>query len=597
MTDSDPDQTRVIGAQPASTGGTRTASSSSALPNGTRLSNEFEIVGLVGQGGFGIVYLADDHSLQRRVAVKEYMPAALAMRGDDASVVLKSERDADTFKIGLRSFVNEARLLAQFDHPALLKVYRFWEANGTAYMAMPYYSGQTLKQTIEARGHGPDEDWIRKVLVPVMDALELLHRENCFHRDVAPDNIMLLADGRPVLLDFGAARRVIGDMTQALTVILKPGYAPIEQYAEMPGVKQGAWTDVYALAAVVYWMITGHTPPPAVGRMMSDSYEPLAQVAMGRYSDRFLQGIDRCLSVKGEDRPQSMVAMRELLGFSGQPRQLPAEESGALTAQGPAAPASTNASLHKTVATASSSTARDEGVHPDAVAHRPAASRSKILLTAGLLAVAAAASVWWFTAPPPGNTDSQTNRTQTAAMPASEGAAAGRDVASVAPAAPATPAIGGETESGPVAAPVAEPVPAPITLSLSTPDGSNRYVQGQAISIRVRPAQPAQVYCFMLDAKGQVQRFFPNRFRPSASVDAAGLSLPGKMKFRINADFSGKPEAVACLASPMPLEGNALVAQGDFTPLEVVGLDELRQLLSAAAGPSMGWARLDLQKR
>lgn len=581
MTDSDPDQTRVIGAQPASTGDARSTSSSSALPNGTRLSEEFEIVGLVGQGGFGIVYLADDHSLQRRVAVKEYMPAALAMRGDDASVVLKSERDADTFKIGLRSFVNEARLLAQFDHPALLKVYRFWEAHGTAYMAMPYYAGQTLKQTIETRGKAPDEVWIHKVLLPVMDALELLHRENCFHRDVAPDNIMLLADDRPVLLDFGAARRVIGDMTQALTVILKPGYAPIEQYAEMPGVKQGAWTDVYALAAVVYWMITGHTPPPAVGRMLSDSYEPLVQLAKGRYSERFLLGIDRCLSVKGEDRPQNMAEMRELLGFSGQSLELPVGESDPTAAPGPAATVSANPVQSKTVIPIANSSARSEAGHPNEAPRQATGSRNKALLAAGLLAVAAAASVWWFTAKAPNGTDKQAARTES-------------PVAATVPAAPTTP---NEITTVTEAAPVGEPAPEPLTLSLTTPGGSNRYVQGQPISIRVQPSEPAQVYCFMLDAKGQVQRFFPNRFRQSASIDATGLTLPGKMKFRINADFNGKPEAVACLASPVRLEGAALIEQGDFVTLEINNLDELRQQLQATAGPSMGWAKLDLLKR
>ena len=319
MSDSDNNKTIVLGgaaAAPASPppAPQRSSGSDVALPPGTRLS-EFEIVDLVGQGGFGIVYLADDHSLQRRVAVKEYMPSSLATRGRDASVIVRSERHEDTFQVGLRSFVNEARLLAQFDHPALLKVYRFWEANGTAYMAMPYYAGRTLKQYLkDHEGPPPDEAWIRKILSPVMDALELMHHENCFHRDVAPDNIMLLRDDRPVLLDFGAARRVISDMTQALTVILKPGYAPIEQYAEMPGIKQGPWTDIYALAAVVYFTITGRTPPPAVGRMMQDSYEPLASLAAGRYSARFLEGIDTCLRVKGDERPQTIAEMRALLG-------------------------------------------------------------------------------------------------------------------------------------------------------------------------------------------------------------------------------------------------------------------------------------------
>jgi len=181
VSDSNDDKTIVLGgaAAPSSPAPApqRRTGSDEALPVGTRLF-EFEIVDLVGQGGFGIVYLADDHSLQRRVAIKEYMPSALATRGADASVIVRSERHADTFEIGRRSFVNEARLLAQFDHPALLKVYRFWEANGTAYMAMPYYAGKTLRDTLrERQGQPPDEAWIRKILAPVMDALELMHSQ------------------------------------------------------------------------------------------------------------------------------------------------------------------------------------------------------------------------------------------------------------------------------------------------------------------------------------------------------------------------------------------------------------------------------------
>ena len=291
--------------------------SHNALPLGTRLC-EFEIVDLVGEGGFGIVYLAEDHSLKRRVALKEYMPSSLAERGVDSSVVVRSERHQDTFDVGRRSFVNEALLLAQFDHQALVKVFRFWEANGTAYMAMPFYAGKTLREVLKERLTRPDEQWIRKLLLPIMEALELIHAENCFHRDVAPDNIMIQRDERPVLLDFGAARRVISDMTQALTVILKPGFAPIEQYADMPGIKQGPWTDIYALAAVVYFIVVGRSPPASVNRIMQDSYEPLTVVAAGAYSDRLLRGIDQCLAVRAADRPQSIGEMRGLLGFGSE---------------------------------------------------------------------------------------------------------------------------------------------------------------------------------------------------------------------------------------------------------------------------------------
>jgi len=290
------------------------------LPEGTRLG-EFELIRVIGEGGFGIVYLAWDHSLERRVALKEYMPATLASRADGTTVSPRSERHRDTFEAGLRSFVNEARLLARFDHAALIKVYRFWEAHGTACMVMPFYEAGTLQAAVRAMPHPPDEAWLRRLLTPLCDALAMLHAAHCYHRDIAPDNILLLPPAdRPLLLDFGAARRVIGGMTHSLTTILKPGYAPIEQYAEVPGLRQGPATDVYALAATVHWIITGHTPPPAVARMLDDAYEPLEVTAAGRYSPEFLRAIDRALVVRPELRTPHIEAFRKDLNARPEPR-------------------------------------------------------------------------------------------------------------------------------------------------------------------------------------------------------------------------------------------------------------------------------------
>ena len=266
---------------PGQTHGAAGGAGHHSLPLGTRLG-EFELTKEIGEGGFSIVYLAWDHSLDRNVALKEYMPSSIAARSGPTEVGARSERHRETFDAGLKSFINEAKLLARFDHPALVKVYRFWEANGTAYMVMPFYEGKTVKDTVRALPAPPDEAWLRGLLGPLTEALNVIHAEHCYHRDIAPDNVILLAgSSKPLLLDFGAARRVIGDMTQALTVILKPGYAPVEQYAEVPGMKQGPWTDVYALAAVVYWAITGKTPPTSVGRMLSDTYVPLLECAAG----------------------------------------------------------------------------------------------------------------------------------------------------------------------------------------------------------------------------------------------------------------------------------------------------------------------------
>lgn len=291
------------------------------LSPGTRLG-EFEIRGLVGVGGFGIVYRAFDHDLEREVAIKEYMPGLLATRTVAGAVQPRGRNHAETFDAGLRSFMNEARMLARFDHPALVKVFRYWEGNGTAYMVMPLYLGQTLSQTLRQMPAPPDEAWLMGLLVPLLGALDALHGQQIFHRDVSPDNILLLRNGRPVLLDFGAARQVISDRTQTLTAILKPNYAPIEQYAEVANLRQGPWTDLYALGAVVYASLTGKPPPPAAARTMQDELVPLADIAARlqaehglRYSAAFLDAWQAALAVRPGDRPQSVRDLLQRLGL------------------------------------------------------------------------------------------------------------------------------------------------------------------------------------------------------------------------------------------------------------------------------------------
>ncbi len=294
-----------------------------ALPAGLRLG-EYELLRVLGEGGFGIVYLAHDHTLRRRVAIKEYMPASLAMRSSSLAVAATSERHRAVFEAGLQGFINEARLLAQFDHPALLKVYRFWSGHGTAYMVMPFYEGITLKDKLKQMATPPGEGWLMMMLASLTEALSVVHGGHCLHRDIAPDNILLLAvSGEPLLLDFGAARQVIGDATQALTAILKPGYAPVEQYAQMPEMRQGPWTDVYALCAVVYAAVMGRKPPVAVARTVNDAYVPLRVCAAGRYSDRFLQAIDDGLRLRPDERTASIGQLRQALGLELGPATAP----------------------------------------------------------------------------------------------------------------------------------------------------------------------------------------------------------------------------------------------------------------------------------
>jgi hypothetical protein len=285
---------------------------SSALPPGARLG-EMEILRVVAVGGFGIVYLARDHSLDRDVALKEFMPSRLVGRNEGQHVTVRSVSDAETFALGLQSFVNEGKLLAKLSHPSVVKVYRFWEANGTAYMAMPYLRGPTLKDVRRSMSEPPTEVWLRSVIDPLLDALEMLHSEGFYHRDIAPDNVLVSDAGLPVLLDFGAARQLIADRTQSLTAVLKPHYAPIEQYAESKRLRQGPWTDLYALGALVTFLLDGLPPPPSTARSIHDERDALATRRIAGVSATFLSAIDWALAVKPQDRPQSVAQLRDAL--------------------------------------------------------------------------------------------------------------------------------------------------------------------------------------------------------------------------------------------------------------------------------------------
>jgi non-specific serine/threonine protein kinase len=284
------------------------------LGTGHRL-DEFELLEVIGEGGFGIVYRAYDHSLQREVAIKEYMPAMLARRVGDNSVHVRSERLTATFQAGLRSFINEARTLAQFSHPALVRVHRFWESNSTAYMAIQLYKGRTLRRLADDEPAKITEPWLLNMLGPLLGALETLHRNQCFHRDIAPDNIFIQHDDLPVLLDFGAARKSIADLVDEVAVMVKSGYSPIEQYADDNTLLQGAWTDMYALGAVLYRAVTGHPPPSAVVRSVQDAYVPLSSMGRADLSPGFCAAVDHTLAVHSKDRTQTVAAFAAELGL------------------------------------------------------------------------------------------------------------------------------------------------------------------------------------------------------------------------------------------------------------------------------------------
>ncbi len=276
----------------------------------------YEIVSVLGQGGFGITYRARDIQLGREVAIKEYLPSALAVRQDGATVLPRTTKMADDFGWGRDRFVTEGRTLATLHRvPAIVHVFDFLEANGTAYIVMELLSGETLEDRLKRQGTlTPDE--VNRILWPLLDGLEQVHGAGFLHRDIKPANILLNAAGDPTLIDFGAAREAMVGRTSAMTAIFTPGYAAAEQ---MTSAKQGPWTDIYGLAATLYHAIAGKTPPSAFDRMLDDGYEPLTRLMPKGFAPGLLAGIDAGLAVAARDRPQSVAGWRPILGMTAAP--------------------------------------------------------------------------------------------------------------------------------------------------------------------------------------------------------------------------------------------------------------------------------------
>ena len=284
-----------------------------ALPAGYQFEG-YRIEAILGAGGFGITYRAREVRLDRDVAIKEFLPRELAMRGENgASVEPISADDHSTFEYGLSRFDDEARTLTKFRHPNIVPVHRAFEANNTAYLVMEYVEGASLYEILHGR-KTLDEAQLRAVFTPLLDGLETVHDAGYLHRDIKPGNIYLRADGTPVLIDFGAARAAMTERSKTLTSVVTAGYAPFEQYF-VKG-KQGPWTDIYAMAATMYRTVTGRKPPEAPERQESDPYRAAATAAQSRYAPELLSAIDRGLAVKPDERPQSVAAWRRMLGFA-----------------------------------------------------------------------------------------------------------------------------------------------------------------------------------------------------------------------------------------------------------------------------------------
>jgi len=268
---------------------------------------EYKLTAILGVGGFGITYLARDTHLEKDVAIKEYFPASDVARVDGTTVAITNTERTDEYQAGLDRFLKEARTLAGFSHPNIIRVNRYFKAHGTGYMVMDYEEGESLKTWLEKHPL-PSEAEIKALLAPILNGLAKVHDAGFLHRDIKPDNIFLRSDGTPVLLDFGSARAAKGPTLRTLTALVTPGYAPFEQYTSKS--HQGPWSDIYALGGVAFFAVTGENPPDALSRMREDNVADILARAHGRHGDEFLDAIAWALRLDEKERPQSIAEWR-----------------------------------------------------------------------------------------------------------------------------------------------------------------------------------------------------------------------------------------------------------------------------------------------
>ncbi len=279
----------------------------------TILQEQYMIGRALGHGGFAVTYLSWDLNLARKLALKEYFPSGIATRGAGATTVQPYSGQArEDFGYGLEKFLEEARVLARFqNHPGIIAVLNFFRANGTAYLVMEYLEGITLQEYLDQKGGKIPFDMALNLMMPVMDALREVHKAGILHRDISPDNIYVTKSGQVKVLDFGAARYALGDRSKNLSIILKEGYAPQEQYKSKGN--QGPWTDVYAVSATCYRAITGKVPPPALDRLDSDELESPTSLGVNIKPDAEAV-LTKAMAVRTEERYPSIEDFQNALG-------------------------------------------------------------------------------------------------------------------------------------------------------------------------------------------------------------------------------------------------------------------------------------------
>jgi hypothetical protein len=335
-----------------------------ALRPGTILVDDYRIERVLGGGGFGITYLAEEVPLARLVTIKEYFPVDFAARDHVEDVVPRSQGAEGDYTWGLDRFLAEAQTLARFNHPNIVRVYRFFPARNTGYIVLHYEDGQSLKGWLRSLGRTPRQQELDRIVAPLLDALETVHAADYLHRDIAPDNIMIRRDGQPVLIDFGSARGDIARHSKTISALVKPGYSPYEQYATTAS-RQGPWTDIYSLGATLYEAITNRRPPDAPSRMVADELIPPADAALSSYRPQFLSAIARSLCLDISERPRTVAEWRlQLMAPAGKAAPVPEAEPAPSEAASRADPKPSPAPAAEAPVAAAAAPASDDTPRP-----------------------------------------------------------------------------------------------------------------------------------------------------------------------------------------------------------------------------------------
>lgn len=282
---------------------------SHALPHGYRLQ-EYRIDKLLSGGGFSFVYLARNQQGER-VAIKEYLPVALALRTDNHLVEANSPENSVNFRLGLKCFFEEGRALASITHNNIVRVLNFFRANDTVYMVMQYERGKSLQEYIQSHAQPAKEAFVRRLFTEMLNGLREVHARKLLHLDIKPANIYIRLDGSPVLLDFGSARQTLANENTALPLSFTPGFASPEQYTNRKLL--GPWSDIYSVGASIYSCLVRSSPQAADIRQQHDKLLPAMQIGKGIYSDHLLEIIDWCMKIDPLQRPQSVFTLQKAL--------------------------------------------------------------------------------------------------------------------------------------------------------------------------------------------------------------------------------------------------------------------------------------------